>query len=825
MADYKQPKTVSINTTPPKKYNPAETHHPCDFTPHNITDSTEQQIIVVGKDFRVRCMNHAAKAAAGIHHSDPGKHFCYQITHNRNRPCDSLGEPCPVTEVFRTGKPVTVHHEHFEGNKKGSLLEIYAFPIFDENGEVFEVTEIIRDVTKKELAEKIQLSEERFRSLVESTPDAIITADSDGITVSCNSAVKKIFGYTPGELSGKPVTAIIPERFHCKHLEGLKGIREGHSPKLVGKTIELVGVKKNGEEFPIELSLSTWNSKGKPYFTAIIRDISVRKNYEAFMLEEKRCLESTQKELMRKHEELNALFRQVEVAKKEWERTADCLDEMVILTDGEGKIKRCNRALKQFTSLSYMEILGKNWEELLSENGIKTGTFYGHTSELLHEPSGRCFTLRSYPFQALNSYEPPGIVITIHDFTELKHVAEKLEESNREIDKNRRELQAALDEISSLIQKVADEKDFRIRFANPHLKTCYEVMNCTKEVCPCHGKEAVRCWQIAGTQCGGNTQGYFANEFGNCLLCPVFKGATSDPIYQIGEHFNNMMHILESQNRKLEKAYIELKATQAKILQQEKMASIGQLAAGVAHEINNPIGFISSNLGTLDKYVNRLTEFITAQSEIMGSLKSVESEEVLREKRKKLKLDYIIPDIKDLIRESLDGADRVRKIVQDLKSFSRVDEAEHKHADINECIESTINIVWNELKYKAKVKREYGELPLTVCYPNQLNQVFMNLLVNAAHAIEEQGEIGIKTWHEDGSIFVTISDTGAGIPKEILNRIFEPFFTTKEVGKGTGLGLSITYDIVKKHNGDITVQSEEGKGTAFTVRIPVVEGR
>ncbi len=825
MADYKQSETASVNASLSAKYNPVKTPHSCDFTPYNITDSTDEQIMVVGRDFSVRSMNQTAKAAAGISCSASGKYFCYQITHNRNRPCDTAGEPCPVSEVFRSGKPVTVHHEHFECNKEGSLLEIYAFPIFDENGDVFEVAEIIRNITKKELAEKMQLSEERFRSLVESTHDAIITADADGITVSCNSAVQKIFGYTPGELSGKPVTVIMPERFHDKHLEGMKGMREGCNTRLVGKTMEFVGKKKDGTEFPIELSLSEWKLKGQPYFTAIIRDVSVRKSYEASLMEEKRRLEATQKELIKKHEELNSLFRQVEVAKKEWERTVDCLDDMVILTDSEGKIKRCNRALKKFTSLSYLEILGKNWEELLSEYEIKAGASYGHSIELLHKPSGRYFLLRSYPFQALNSYETPGIVITIHDYTELKEVAEKLEESNREIDKNRRELQAALDEISSLIQKVADEKDFRIRFANPHLKTCYEVMNCTKEVCPCHGKETTRCWQIAGTQCGGNAHGYFANELGNCLLCPVFKDATSDPIYQIGEHFNNMMHILESQNRKLEKAYTELKATQAKILQQEKMASIGQLAAGVAHEINNPIGFISSNLGTLDKYVSRLTEFITAQSEIMESLKSVESAEVIREKRKKLKLDYIIPDIKDLIEESLDGADRVRRIVQDLKSFSRVDEAEYKHADINECIESTINIVWNELKYKAVLKKEYGDIPLTKCYPQQLNQVFMNLLVNAAHAIEKQGEITIRTWQEDGSIFIAISDTGAGIPEEDINRIFDPFFTTKDVGKGTGLGLSITYDIVKKHTGDVTVYSEVGKGTVFTVRIPVVEGR
>ena len=272
----------------------------------------------------------------------------------------------------------------------------------------------------------------------------------------------------------------------------------------------------------------------------------------------------------------------------------------------------------------------------------------------------------------------------------------------------------------------------------------------------------------------------------------------------------------------LERAYKELKATQSKILQQEKMASIGQLAAGVAHEINNPMAFISSNLGTLGKYVHRLTEFIQTQSEVMESLNTSDAAEGLKRKQKELKLDYITEDIKGLIAESLDGSERVLKIVQGLKSFSRVDEAEYKYANINECIESALNIVWNELKYKATLKKDYGNLPLTKCYPQQMNQVFMNLLVNAGDAIEKQGEITIKTWDEDGSIIIAISDTGGGIPQENLNKIFEPFFTTKEVGKGTGLGLSITYEIVQRHNGEITVESEVKKGTTFTIRIPIV---
>ena len=282
--------------------------------------------------------------------------------------------------------------------------------------------------------------------------------------------------------------------------------------------------------------------------------------------------------------------------------------------------------------------------------------------------------------------------------------------------------------------------------------------------------------------------------------------------------------VLKQFTSDLEKAYSDLKSTQAKVVQQEKMASIGQLAAGVAHEINNPMGFISSNLGTLGKYIERMSDFIQAKSESIESMPDKEIAEALREKRKTLKLDYILEDGRELIKESLDGAERVRTIVKNMKSFSRVDEAECKPADINECIVSTINIVWNELKYKASLIKELGDIPLTGCHPQQINQVIMNLLVNASHAIEERGEITVRTWHENASIYISISDTGCGMTPEVINRIFEPFYTTKEVGKGTGLGLSITYDIVKSHNGEITVESEPGKGTTFTVRLPIVEG-
>lgn len=266
----------------------------------------------------------------------------------------------------------------------------------------------------------------------------------------------------------------------------------------------------------------------------------------------------------------------------------------------------------------------------------------------------------------------------------------------------------------------------------------------------------------------------------------------------------------------------ELKASQLKIIQQEKMASISHLAAGVAYELNNPLSFISNNLGTLEKYVTRLTEFIDIQSAMIKSLKNTAAVRKMNKTRKELKLDYVIGDIREMIRESTNGSERVRKIVYELNSFARMDEEEYKEADINECIESAIVIVWNELKYKAELRKDYGNLPRIKCYPRQISQVFVNLLINAVNSIEEKGVIGIRTWQEDNSVWMEVSDTGSGMSRENMIKIFEPFFTTREAGQGTGLGLSITSEIVQRHQGEITVKNEAGQGTTFTIRIPIV---
>lgn len=280
---------------------------------------------------------------------------------------------------------------------------------------------------------------------------------------------------------------------------------------------------------------------------------------------------------------------------------------------------------------------------------------------------------------------------------------------------------------------------------------------------------------------------------------------------------------LNRSNQELEQAHLELKAAQSRILQNEKMASIGQLAAGVAHEINNPTGFILSNLNAMCKYVERVREFITLQEDALATADEAVTAHV-QQKKRSLKIDFTLEDMGNLIQESRDGAERIRNIVKDLKDFSHLDQAEWVQADINACIESTLTIVSNKLMLKTELKKELGELSPVSCHPGQINQVLSNLLLNAAQAVEAGGEISIKTWGEQGWVCIAISDTGPGISPKNMGRLFEPFFTTREVGKGAGLGLSVAYDIVKKHGGEITVDSEEGKGSCFTVRLPLGGG-
>jgi PAS domain S-box-containing protein len=312
------------------------------------------------------------------------------------------------------------------------------------------------------------------------------------------------------------------------------------------------------------------------------------------------------------------------------------------------------------------------------------------------------------------------------------------------------------------------------------------------------------------------------------------KGA---PLRIVGTHTDitsrkEVETLLEEANRDLEN---RVKDRTSMLLQSEKMASIGQLAAGIAHEINNPAGFVSGNLETLKQYSEGLMELAAVNDRLTeelaaGTVTQGKFREEIEAVKQRINFDFIEEDISDLLAESLDGMKRIARIVTDLKDFSHIDKEDSvSECDLNELIDKAINVAWNELKYKCVVEREYGSLPPVPLNGGQISQVILNILVNSAQAIEKQGVIKIATSTAAGMALVEIADNGPGIPEEIRTKIFDPFFTTKPVGKGTGLGLHICQKIVNSHNGTIVLDSTEGEGARFSIKLPLqrakAEGR
>ena len=272
---------------------------------------------------------------------------------------------------------------------------------------------------------------------------------------------------------------------------------------------------------------------------------------------------------------------------------------------------------------------------------------------------------------------------------------------------------------------------------------------------------------------------------------------------------------------------LEHRALMNQAIHSEKMASLGQLAAGIAHEINNPVGYVLSNLGTLTDYVrvfklllDNYTLWIKAveDRDIQGQQAITKRIQALQNQED---IPYIINDVDDLLSESIEGITRVKEIVQELKCFARTDETEISENNVNEIIQVALKLVWNELRYKCHVEKKLGYLPEILCDAGHLKQVFVNLFVNASQAIKKHGTITIETKVTNTHVTVEIADTGEGISKEQLPLIFEPFFTTKPAGEGTGLGLAISYDIVQSHGGVIEVESELGQGTRFKIMLPI----
>lgn len=287
-------------------------------------------------------------------------------------------------------------------------------------------------------------------------------------------------------------------------------------------------------------------------------------------------------------------------------------------------------------------------------------------------------------------------------------------------------------------------------------------------------------------------------------------------------------HELQESNKSLQQTLDYLKETQAQLVEAEKMASLGQLTAGVAHEINNPINFVTSNVAPLKRDISIVWEAIETIQKIAltADLSVAEKESQINTYREEQDLDYLKTEIDFLLKGMYEGANRTAEIVRSLRIFSRVDEDSLKFADINEGVESTLVILNSLIREGVQVEKQYAKLPLVECYPGKLNQVFLNIITNAIYAINKKfngstgGVLKIATDVEGDNVAISIEDNGTGMPDEVREKIFEPFFTTKEVGEGTGLGMSIVYNTIKKHQGEIKVESRMGAGTKFTLVIP-----
>jgi len=693
----------------------------------------------------------------------------------------------------------------------------------------------------KNTGEGLNISEHWFRSLFERAPDPTWIIENNRF-VECNNAAVSVLGYSCREelLNTHPSKLSPPTQ-----PDGEDSFAKAERMMAIAKNIglhrfEWIHTKADGTDFVAEVTLSNIELADKKIIYCVWRDITERKLAEERLRQSEAQQVNLAKELRHRTEELENTVNALSNTRTELETILRNAWIGVIQVSQDRTILRVNRHFEEVMfGYDESEMLGHHSEilypskedyENIGRNAypsLAAGKPYSLLECVCRRKNGTTFLA-----QIVGSLTDPtdfrkGSIWLFSDITERKAAEERLSQTLAELE---------------------------IIFQNPSVGIFYTVdrhivrVNKTFEAMVNRGSsqligettrfiyESDAAYEAAGKKI---LSAFAAGT--NCRYDVVVSG--TDGLRRVYELFGSMVDVrdpqkgsiwlfsdvseIRSSQDKLRSNFAELEAAHAKLkemgnqlLQSEKLASIGQLAAGVAHEINNPVGFVNSNLGTLKRYITDMLKVLSAYEKSEEEL-TAETREVLIELKRKIDIVYLREDIENLLSESMGGLQRVKRIVQDLKDFSHVDTAEVQSANLEQGMDSTLNVVWNELKYKAEVIKEYGGIPNIVCIPAQLNQVFMNLLVNAGQAIEEHGSITIRTGQDEGNVWVEVEDTGKGINPEHLERIFDPFFTTKPVGSGTGLGLSLSYGIVKKHGGRIEVKSELGKGTMMRVLLPI----
>jgi two-component system, NtrC family, sensor kinase len=710
-------------------------------------------------------------------------------------PPERIEDLTRILERVRRGERVD-HYETKRRTKDGRILDVSltVSPIRDADGNIIGASKVARDITEQKRA-AVKRQEAEFRNVLESAPDAIVIIDGQGRIVRLNRQAEAIFGYTREELLGEPVEILVPERFRERHREHRAAYSPQSRPRPMGMGLELYGRRKDGGEFPVDITLSPMESTDGFLTISVIRDITARRRTE---------------------EQLLKLSRAVE-------QSAD----LVIIADTQGRIEYVNPKFTQVTGYTPDEVIGQDprilksgktspeeyrrlWETITSGREWRGEFLNKRKDGALYWASASISPLRNYQ-GAITHF-----VAIEEDISELKRAEEALRASER---RYRQLAEATLDALV-----VADERGVITLFnaaaqrtfgySEPEVLGQPLTLLMPAEYHEAHQRGLRRYLETKEARVVGRTiELRGRRKDGEIFPLELSLSAVELPE---GICFLGAIRDLTERQR-----------LQARVVQVEKLASLGLMSAGVAHEINNPLAYVANNLAVLERGIRGLIALVAAYEAAQAILESARPDLAAQvaQLAEEIDLPYVREHLEQIVGSTRQGVKRVADIVQNLRGFARLDQAAVERVDLHDAITSSLEMIRGRLgRRHIVVEQQFGDVPRVLCAPAQVNQVFLNLLVNALQAIEATskggGRIEIRTRAVGDEAIVEVADDGCGIPAELLPRIFDPFFTTKVVGEGTGLGLSISHGIVSDHGGRIEVESTPGQGSRFRVILP-----
>ncbi len=747
-----------------------------------------------------------------------GKKYFYDffLSHEKDKLKREIFEAIARKEIFVELFNRIMHHDGGE-----VLLLTNAIPVLDEKGTLTGYRGVDRDITSVKSAEEslrkavaIRKEKDKYSGLVNNLHIGVYrnTPGPQGFFLEVNPAVERMLGAdSKEELLRHNVSDFYEDPAVRKDFSA-KIMRLGsvHDEEIMLKSLK-------GRSFPALVSATCrQDENGVFFFDGTIEDVTERKRVE---------------------HQLQRLSRQNRLI-------LDSSADGILGLDDQGRHTFVNPAAARLLGYEVEELLGRAshaiWHHSKADGtpypvedcqiyaAYRDGIVHRVATEVFWRKDGTSFPVEysSTPIRADDRLV--GAVVIFTDISERKRVQEKLERAASE-------WRRTFDSITDFVFLM--DMDSRIVRVNRALadafgvtpqdmlgKKCHEIMHKLGAHAPgCPFQELCKDGKAHTSEVAGLDNAPFL-----MTVSPVHDDAGK----LIGAvHIAKDISELQRAARELDKAYAQLVATQDQLVRSEKMASIGQLAAGVAHEINNPAGFVGSNLEVLETYIAGYLRMVAFTQELRKAVKAGDRAEAdaVMEKMKAFEessnLNFIVNDSGKLLTQSRQGMARIVKIVSDLKTFAYEDtQWLDECIKIEDVLEMTLDVAHNEIKYRIDLRKEYGNTPLVKCNAQRMGQVFLNLLMNAAQAIPDKGAITIRTYVDKDRVCIDISDTGCGMSAEIMARIFDPFFTTKPAGKGTGLGLSISYELVKKQGGEIRVHSTPGQGSTFTVVLPMVSG-